>query len=601
MDFTHEVIADIPLMIGFMNRLNLGSLLDKHLPSHGNHKGLSNGHLVMGWITHILTQNNHCKAPIQEWALNHTQTLQALFKNEINRTDFDDCRLGRLLGRFSKDDFWHTFEESFYKNSFSILELNTTAPEDFKEGFSTKQAITKTIKLDSTTAYGHHEVTEGGIMQRGFSKDHRSDLPQLKIMAAVEGNTGIQIASEIVPGNRPDDPLYIPIMERTRKIINTTNSLICGDCKMSALEIRANMVKNKEYYLTPLPASHGKKTFFDDLVENIVAGDRNADLIWDIDEKGHHTLIGAGYEISRTQSYQKEDSVVEWLERVLVVRSTDYANQGMKKLKSGINKKKEEIKKEKSNLFNTLEEAQDWGIKLIKEHSSYNKIEGFFDIKVEIIAEEKVCKRAEKRSGKVRNGTYKIKKYRSAVSEVIENESIIKELSLRMGWRLYATNADKEILTFSKAYRWFRKTMYVIEIGFHDLKDYINICPLFVRKEEQILGLTRLLMLALKILTLMTAEIRSNMKKENLMLKGLYAGQSARTHPSPTAQSILKYFSRQEIAIVGYCHNKEWHWSITPLSELCQSALKLLGVPLDCYTSLPELFKSYAQATMTMG
>ena len=44
-------------------------------------------------------------------------------------------------------------------------------------------------------------------MQRGHSKDHRGDLPQLKIMAAVAQPCGPLIASDVVPGQSADDPL----------------------------------------------------------------------------------------------------------------------------------------------------------------------------------------------------------------------------------------------------------------------------------------------------------------------------------------------------------------------------------------------------------
>jgi len=39
-----------------------------------------------------------------------------------------------------------------------------------------------------------------GIMQLGHSKDHRPDLPQLKIMAAVTQPLAFPISTAIVPG-----------------------------------------------------------------------------------------------------------------------------------------------------------------------------------------------------------------------------------------------------------------------------------------------------------------------------------------------------------------------------------------------------------------
>jgi len=219
MQLQHELVDDIPVIIGFCKRLNLSEIVDSHFKTHGNHTGLSNGKLILGWIAHILSQGNHRKAPVAEWANTHKMTLQAFLEEEISNTEFEDCRLGRLLDKFADDQDWQNFESSFYKNSFAVLRLDTVAPGEFKENPNAEEVgISKTLKIDSTTAYGHHEMIEGGIMQRGWSKDHRPDLPQLKIMASVEGKTGVSIASDIVPGNKPDDPLYVPIIERTMPI-----------------------------------------------------------------------------------------------------------------------------------------------------------------------------------------------------------------------------------------------------------------------------------------------------------------------------------------------------------------------------------------------
>jgi transposase len=331
MNIKLESLADIPLIVEFCYRLKLQSLIDTHLPVHKNHEGLSIGQLITGWIAHILTQNNHCKSPVEEWAKKHKRALESLFNTEISDIDFEDNRLGRLLNKLSDDTVWHNIESSFYKDSFAILELNIKPPESFKKDISVESSIVKTIKIDATTAYGHHEVVEGEIMQRGWSKDNRPDLPQLKIMVAVEGNSGFQIASDLVPGNNNDDILYIPILERTRKIVDTTGCLICGDCKMASSNIRANIVKNKEFYLTPLPLQKSTKVLLKDLVDKVVDGNQQAELIYDVDDKDVTKLIGAGFEITRKQSGTHDESLIEWEERVLLIKSYDHAKSELAK------------------------------------------------------------------------------------------------------------------------------------------------------------------------------------------------------------------------------------------------------------------------------
>ena len=107
-----------------------------------------------------------------------------------------------------------------------------------------------------------------------------------------------------------------------------------------------------------------------------------------------------------------------------------------------------------------------------------DEISNLFEIETKLIIEETSQKRSEKRNGKVREGSYKTVKYKYAISSLKINLEKLTNMKYKLGWRLYVTNAKKKHLSFSSAYRYYRKTMYVIEIGFHVLKDYIKISPL---------------------------------------------------------------------------------------------------------------------------
>jgi transposase len=69
-----------------------------------------------------------------------------------------------------------------------------------------------------------------------------------------------------------------------------------------------------------------------------------------------------------------------------------------------------------------------------------------------------------------------------------------------------------------------------MENTFHLLKGRpLGISPLYVRNDDQIRGLTRLLTLALRILTLIQAQIRQSLQRTGETLHGLYDGQPKRT------------------------------------------------------------------------
>ena len=75
-------------------------------------------------------------------------------------------------------------------------------------------------------------------MQLGHSKDHRPDLPQLKIMVAVAELSGHILASDFYLGQTADDPLYLPMTRRVRILLGRRGLLYVGDCKMAALATR---------------------------------------------------------------------------------------------------------------------------------------------------------------------------------------------------------------------------------------------------------------------------------------------------------------------------------------------------------------------------
>lgn len=83
-----------------------------------------------------------------------------------------------------------------------------------------------------------------GYFSTVMSIDHRPDLAQVKLMLSTLDPLGMPIATEVLPGNKADDPLYIPAIERVRSTLNHSGLLYIGDCKMAALSTRGVVVTN---------------------------------------------------------------------------------------------------------------------------------------------------------------------------------------------------------------------------------------------------------------------------------------------------------------------------------------------------------------------
>ena len=168
LELTHERVDDVPLLLGFLIRLRLPEVLDRHLPPHPLHQGLSNGWLITAWIAYILSQADHRKSHVQAWVDGLHHTLEALIGRPIRPVEFSDDRLTLVLNRLSDPDVWNELEADLWHTQCDVYALPPV----------------ERVHLDATTSYGFHAVADDGLMQLGHSKDHRPDLPRIKLMAA---------------------------------------------------------------------------------------------------------------------------------------------------------------------------------------------------------------------------------------------------------------------------------------------------------------------------------------------------------------------------------------------------------------------------------
>ena len=74
-------------------------------------------------------------------------------------------------------------------------------------------------------------------------------------MLATLDPLGLPVATEVLSGEKADDPLYVPAIKRVRETLVTTGLLYIGDCKMAAIATRGYLAAGGDRYLCPLPAT----------------------------------------------------------------------------------------------------------------------------------------------------------------------------------------------------------------------------------------------------------------------------------------------------------------------------------------------------------
>jgi hypothetical protein len=107
---------------------------------------------------------------------------------------------------------------------------------------------------------------------------------------------------------------------------------------------------------------------------------------------------------------------------------------------------------------------------------------------------------------------------------------------------------------------------------------------MYLQREDHVQGLVRLLSLGLRVLTLVEFEVRRGLAEEEEPLAGLYAGNPKRATARPTAEKLLEALAGITLTIWEEPGRTRRH--LTPLSELQQRILSLLGFSAYLYTRL---------------
>ena len=129
---------------------------------------------------------------------------------------------------------------------------------------------------------------------------------------------------------------------------------------------------------------------------------------------------------------------------------------------------------------------------------------------------------------------------------------------------------------------------WLIERGFHRLKGVpLSLDPLFVKRDDQVVGLTNLLSIAVRFLTLIEFVVRRKLKQNQETLTGLIENNPKKGIDNPTTERLLKTFDNVTLSIV-HLPDQPIIRHITPLNPLQIRILELLGLSTAVYTRLAE-------------
>lgn len=564
----HERIDDIPVILAQLKKMRVDTLIDKHFPTNGNWTGLSLGGVVVVWLTFILSEGDHRLYRVEPWVAEHKRTLRRCVGQQVEPRDCTDDRLATALDYLSVIGNWVEFECALNQSVIRVYDLQK-----------------RMARIDSTTVSTF--VTPEGMFQLGHSKDHRPDLPQVKIAMSVLDPLGLPLTTTVVAGNTADDPLYLPEIAKVRTIVAITGLSYVGDCKMAALGTRAEIVAHGDFYLCPLSAKQMPEAELDGVLEPVftdaqpLAEVRLAHADDHADEPAAPVAVGFVYTVEQSGQDQS-GQMHHWRERRLVVRSLAFAASQEKSLRMRVARAVTEI--------NALDERKQ-GKKRLPDAAAARaaaealltkyRVAGLVQVEVTTETHDHVKRRYGARLATTIRSE---RRHVHAVSAAAAVEHAVR----RLGWRVYATNHTAEHLSLEQGVAAYRNE-YLIEQGFGRLKGRsLSLSPLFLHYEHRIVGLICLLTIALRVLVLMQFVVRRNLAHQGATLKGIYPGQPGRHTTRPTTEMMLHTFhglTLSQVTVNGHTFDH-----VTPLNDVQQRVLELLELPLAIFSRIAMQF-----------
>jgi len=556
LELDSKAIAALPIINAFIERIGLGELLSRYLPSTKNMK-FPHADAVLLFVRNILLERQPLYK-LSEWAARFDPHLVGLA--EAKPSLLNDDRVGRSL------------DVLFDADRASLLtEIVLKAIDEFSIDLSQFHNDSTTV-----TVYGEYKGNRSRrkgktsiALARGYNKDHRSDLKQLLFTLTVSRDGAVPIHYKGYDGNTTDDQTHIQTWEALRRLTARSDFIYVADSKLCTRKQMSYISKEGGRFISVLPETRKECSWFKEWY-------RSHKVEWDEllrrpdhrrPESREHIYWGyespmpsdEGYRIIWILSGQKQEQDAQTRQRDIENTINDLAalkgKVGTKNWKT-----KEQIEKAVEDVF-------------AKYHSTR-----WFDWKM-------VSKQVEtyKQKGKGRPGknTEYVKSLKDKWTfEAMPNGIKIQEDALFDGMFPLITNMETKEISTKEVLQKYKFQPY-IEKRHQQFKSEFEAAPVFLKLPHRIEALMFVYFIVLLLNALIERELRLAMERERMQSLPLYPEQ--RKCKYPTAIRIIDLFSDQRRHIL-FLESNELKCFYDPLSDLQVKILDLLSVSQRYYS-----------------
>jgi len=547
-----EPLGDLPVISRLIESTGLVERVEEYFPRHHLWRGPGVGQTLLGLLLYIISESDHRMYQVESWASGREDVLRwCLGNEEFTSAHLGDDRLGNLLDLLSKESAWSAFQKAHNESLIRIYELGQSGGDDAH----------RTVRIDTTTVQSDRPL--GGLFGLGYNA-HGSDMPQLKVVLLAMDKANFPLAMRTVGGDEGDDKLYTPVLEQAwQEGLARSGVLVVGDSKLCNQKNMAFIAASKNYYLGPLSQrQHSTQALLQDCrwidqqadrpqaVMRLAAGAKEAQCVAWVKELPAVTMS------------HPNDENQQWTHRLFAVCSVSKREKQLKQLQYRIDSTRTEVSERLKPMrgrktLNQLEQAHAAVQTIMKKHHT----ESLFSVSIHP----------------------PVDKTSACEVQLDINEAALADERILAGWRVMATNAPEDRLSAYDAVLCYWEE-YRIEQQFHlILNKCTALMPIYLKKQNRILALTHLVMLALQYSNLWQYTLRQQLaQKKEPFLTHVVPGNPGMKVYNPTTKMVLSTFNNIQFIHIRLANDIQ----VVQIQGILESHLKLLDLlklPSDLY------------------
>jgi transposase len=534
----HERADDIPLLIAHLGRMGLPALLDKQTPPGGLWGGLSAGWVATLWLAHILSQSEDKQRHVQPWVATHPETLRACLRHDVAPAEVHDLRLRDLLLLLGNDAVWQAFE----------LELNRHLIQTYE--LEADQVLVQ--RMENWTWF----VQPDGSLHLNQARGWRPGALKLTLLYTALEPLGLPLVTSVASGRFATANAITALIDQTQAAIDRQGVLFLGE-QLRELESRAAIHAANGSYLSRVPEA-----------------DLAADHAGWIGRQAVPLAFGAEGDADQIEGYEWRERVVgsnggaAWEERRILMRSRAQVETAASELRARLDQARRAVealneRKRGKRRPRTLPAMHQAVHDILESH----QVSGLLTLAYDESVDERTVRRYRGRPTAVRVE-------REVRVTVAVDEAAVERAVTRLAWQLFVTNLRRTALTPV----WLLQSDPAAAPAYERLAGRpVSLTPTVLQRDEQALGLVRLLSIALRALVLLEAAVYRRLASDES--DGTYGGERRRV-ALLAGERLLEAF-REIVLIPGRGTRKVM---VTPLTPLQRRVLHLLKLDPEIYS-----------------